>query len=134
MFFKDSLISKHKLPLFLMLIMIFMSFIVPSVLAQPENDSKKYEAPSNSDLALGLEAYFAIVNYNEPTNSWVQINYYYENGSYITMIYGIEITVFPSLSLNYQSGFIQVFDKKGKLCGFGIKIRTKSNLFIFVPA
>ncbi|UCE35896.1 MAG: hypothetical protein JSW00_10030 [Thermoplasmata archaeon] len=131
---RRSLVNKVKVPLLLMLITLLLSFLVPGILAQPDNSEKRDEPPVNSDLALGFDAYFAIVNYNEPHNPWVQVNYYYENGSYITMIYGIERSVLPSLSLNYQSGAVQVFDRKGKLTGLGFKTRTKSNLFVFVPA
>lgn len=118
----------------LILLTILLSFLVPSIMAQPENSSKKYEAPNNADLAINLEAYFAIVNYNEPTNPWVQVNYYYENGSFIRMIFGIESIVFPSLNLNYQYNYVQVFNDKGKLSGYGVRTRSKSNLYIFVPA
>ncbi len=117
----------------LILLTILFSFLVPSIMAQPENPSKKFEAPTNADLTYNLEAYFAIVNYNEPTNPWIQVNYYLENGSYIRMIFGMERVVFPSLNLNYQNNFIQVFDRKGKLNGLGFKSRYKSNLYIFVP-
>ena len=131
---KITLIKKFKVPILLILLTILMSFLVPSILAQPENSSKKYETPTNVNLAYSLEAYFAVMNYNEPTNPWVQVNYYYENGSYIRMIFGMESIVFPSLSLNYQYNFVQVFDDKGKLSGYGIRTRSKSNLYIFVPA
>jgi len=130
---KKTLIKKFKVPILLILLTILMSFLAPSIMAQPENSSKKYEAHTNADLAYNLEAYFAIVNYNEPTNPWVQVNYYYENGSHIRMIFGMDNTVFPSLNLNYQNNFVQVFDRKGKLNGFGFKSRYKSNLYIFVP-
>jgi len=131
---KISLIKKFKAPMLLILLTILLSFLVPSIMAQPENSSKKYEAPNNADLAINLEAYFAIVNYNEPTNPWVQVNYYYENGSFIRMIFGIESIVFPSLNLNYQYNYVQVFNDKGKLSGYGVRTRSKSNLYIFVPA
>lgn len=131
---KKSLINKFKAPMLLILLTILLSFLVPSIMAQPENPSKKYEAPTNADLAYNLEAYFAIMNYNEPTNTWVQVNYYYENGSYIRMIFGMERVVFPSLNLNFQYTYVQVFNDKGKLSGYGIRTRSKSNLYIFVPA
>ena len=117
----------------LMLFTILLSFVVPSVLAQPEDPQKKLDAPVNSDLAYNLEAYFTIVNYNEPANPYVLINYYYENGSQITMIFGMERIVFPSLNLNFQYNYVQVFDNKGKLSGYGVRTRSKSNLYVFVP-
>ncbi len=131
---KESLIKKFKAPMLLILLTILLSFLVPSILAQPQNSSKKYEAPNNTDLPYSLEAYFAIVNYNEPTNPWVQVYYYYDNGSHIRMIFGMDNTVFPSLNLNYQYNVVQVFNDKGKLSGYGIRTRSKSNLYIFVPA
>lgn len=134
MFSKKSLIKKARVPMLLMILTILMSFLVPTLLAEQENTSKKYDSPTNEDFAYNLNMYFTIVNYNDPSNPWVQINYYYENGSFITMIFGMDRTVFPSLNLNYQDNFVQVFDRKGKLCGFGFKTRIKSNLFIFVPA
>jgi hypothetical protein len=133
MFLKKSLMKRVKVPLLLMLLTILVSFLVPTVLAEQVNPSKKDEAPVNADLTYSLDMYFAIVNYNEPTNPWIKINYYYENGSFITMIYGMDRTVFPSLNLNYQDNFVQVFDRKGKMCGFGFKTRYRSNLYIFVP-
>ncbi|UCG68399.1 MAG: hypothetical protein JSV09_11370 [Thermoplasmata archaeon] len=134
MFLRKSLLKRFKVPLLLMLMTILLSFVVPSVLATPENPQKKFEAPVNSDLAYNMEAYFTLVNYNEPTSPWVLVNYYYENGSYIRMIFGVENVVFPSLDLNLQYNIVQVFDNKGKLSGYGFKTRSKSNLFIFVPA
>lgn len=131
---KKSLIKRVRAPLLLMVLTILISFLVPGILAEPVNSSKKYETPANADLAYSLDAYFAIVNYNEPSNPWVQINYYFENGSYIRMIFGMDRSIFPSLNLNYQNNFVQVFDRKGKLCGLGFKTRSKSNLFVFVPA
>ena len=125
--------KRVKVPLLLMLLTILVSFLVPTVLAEQVNPSKKDEAPANADLAYSFNMYFAIVNYNEPTNPWIQVNYYYENGSFITMIYGMDRTVFPSLNLNYQNNFVQVFDGKGKMCGFGFKTRYRSKLYIFVP-
>lgn len=131
---KKSLVKRVRAPLLLMVLTILISFLVPGILAEPVNSSKKYETPANADLAYGLDAYFAVVNYNEPSNPWVQINYYFENGSHIRMIFGMDRSIFPSLNLNYQNNFVQVFDRKGKLCGLGFKTRSKSNLFVFVPA
>jgi hypothetical protein len=133
MFSEKSLIKRARVPMLLVILTILMSFLVPTMLAEQENMSKKFESPANEDLARNLNMYFAIVNYNEPSNPWVQINYYDENGSFITMIFGMDRTVFQSLNLNYQNNFVQVFDRKGKLCGFGYNTRYKSNLYFFIP-
>jgi hypothetical protein len=118
-----------------MLVTILISFLVPSALAEPADPTEKYESEMTSDtyLIYNIDFYFSVVNYNEPANPWVQINYYYENGSYITMIFGVDRTVYPTLNLDYHGNFIQVFDKKGKLSGYGIRTKTKSNLFVYVP-
>lgn len=136
MFSKKSRIKGIKASLWLMFLTILISFLVPSVLAQPDNQSERYESDmaSNMDSAFALDMYFAVVNYNEPSNPYILINYYYDNGSYIRMIFGVDRTVFPSLNLDYQNNYIQVFDKKGKLSGYGIRTKTKSNLFVYVSA
>ena len=81
-----------------------MSFLVPGILAESHNPSKKstLEAHTNADLTYHLELYFTIVTYNEPMNPWVQINYYYENGQHMRIIYGVDGTALPSLNLNYR--------------------------------
>ncbi len=130
---KRSLIKKFKAPMLLILLTILLSFLVPSVFSEPINPSKRNEVPTNGDLAYNLDAYFMVVNYNEPSNPWILVNYYFENGSSIRMVLGIDRMVFPSLNLDYQNNFIQVFDKKGKVCGLGFKTGSKSNLFIYAP-
>ncbi len=133
---KESFLRRAKVPILIMLLTVIMSFLVPTVLAQPDNLSKENlnKTPENGDLFFNLEAFFAVQNYNEPSNPWVLVNYYFENGSYIRMIFGIERSIFPTLNLNYQNNFIQVFDKRGKMCGLGFKSKDKSNLFVYVPA
>lgn len=133
---KESFLKKAKALILIMLLTIIMSFLVPTVLAQPDNLSKENlkEAPVNAELFFNLEAYFAVQNYNEPSNPWVLVNYYFENGSSIRMVFGIDRSVFPTLNLNYQNNYIQVFNKKNKVCGLGFKTKDKSNLFVYVPA
>ncbi len=136
MFSKKSLRKRMRTPLVLMVLTIILSFFVPTVLAQPDNLSKDNlkDAPENADLFFNLEAYFAVQNYNEPSNPWVLVNYYFENGSSIRMVFGIDRSVFPTLNLDYQNNYVQVFDKKGKVCGLGFKTKDKYNLFVYVPA
>jgi hypothetical protein len=133
---KKSFLKKAKAPILIMLFTIIMSFLVPTVLAQPDAISKESlkEAPENADLFFNLEAFFAVQNYNEPSNPWVLVNYYFDNGSSIRMVFGIDRSVFPTLNLDYQNNYIQVFDRKGKVCGLGFKSKDKSNLFVFAPA
>jgi hypothetical protein len=133
---ENQMIKKMKVPLFFMLVTILISFLAPGVLAEPIDPSERYESEMAADANLmhSIDSYFAVVNYNEPSIPWVQINYYYENGSQITMIFGVDRTIYPTLNLDYNGPFIQVFDKKGKISGFGIRMKTKSNLFVFVPA
>jgi len=116
-----------------MVITILLSFIVPSVLAQPTDASRKLDSSSNLEMVYNIDAYFAMVDYNEPSNPYVVMNYYYENGSHIRMVFGIERDLLPSLNLNYQNNVVQVFDKKGKLDGYGIGFKPKSRVFIYVP-
>jgi hypothetical protein len=127
--------GNRKVPLFLMILTILLTFLVPTILAQPVNPSKEGQSdmPAGADLALDFDAYFTVVNYNEPSSPWVLINYYLDNGSSIRMVFGVDNSVYPSLNLNYQNNFIQVFDKKGKVCGMGFQSRSRSNLFVFVP-
>jgi hypothetical protein len=134
MFLKGTL-GKGKVPLFLMIFTILLTFLVPTILAQPANSSKEgqTEMPAGADLSLSFDAYFTVVNYNEPGSPFVLINYYFENGSSIRMVFGVDNSLHPSLNLNYQNNFIQVFDKKGKVCGMGFQSRGRSNLFIYVP-
>jgi len=110
-----------------------MSFIVPMVLAQPTDASRKLDPSSNMELACNIDSYFALVDYNEPSNPYVVLNYYYENGSYIRMVFGIEKDLLPSLNLNHQNNVVQVFDKKGKLDGYGVGFKPKSKVFIYIP-
>jgi hypothetical protein len=132
---KVSFFKKAKAPLLIMILTIILSFLVPTVLAQPDNLPKENlkETPENSNLFFNLEAFFTVQNYNEPSNPWALVNYYFENGSSIRMVFGIDRTVFPTLNLDYQNNYIQVFDKKGKVCGLGLKSKDKSNLFVYVP-
>jgi hypothetical protein len=116
-----------------MVLTILMSFLVPSILAAPENHSKKLEASTNADLFYNLDPGFTIVNFNEPSNPWVLVNYYYDNGSHIRIIFSRDSVFFPSLDMNFQHNIVQVFDNKGKLSGYGVRTRSKSNLFIFHP-
>ena len=131
---KKALKKGIRVPLLLVLFTILIGILVPTVLAQPA-DPRDYssEMPMNADLAYNLDAYFAVVNYNEPMNPWVQINYYYDNGSHIRMVFGIDRTIFPTLNLDFQNNMIQVFDRKGKLSGYGINLKGKTNLYIYVP-
>jgi hypothetical protein len=68
MFSKKSLIKKGRVPMLLMILTILMSFLVPTLLAEQENPSKKYDSPTNEDLTCNLNMYFTIVDYNEPSN------------------------------------------------------------------
>ena len=133
MFSIKSMLKGLRAPMWLMVFAILMSFVVPSVLAQPADAARKLDSSSNAELAYNIEAYFALVDYNEPSNPYIVLNYYYENGSHIRMIFGIEKDVSPSLNLNYQNNVIQVFDKKGKLDGYGVGIKSKSKVFIYIP-
>jgi hypothetical protein len=130
---KIPLLKGKRAPLLLMVLTILFSFLAPTVLAQPDNPSKKFDMQSNQDLAYNLDTYFTMVDYNEPSNPYILINYYFENGSHVRMIFGVDKEVFPTLNLNYQSSLIQVFDNKGKIGGYGIRTRSKSNLFVYVP-
>ncbi len=116
MLLKIQLLRGKKAPLLLMLFTILLSFLAPSVLAQPLDPSKKYDMQANGDFAYDLDTYFGIVDFNEPSNPYVIINYYFENGSHIRMIFGVDRDVFPTLNLNYQNNWIQVFDTKGTCC------------------
>ncbi len=122
-----------RAPLWLMVFTILLSFVVPSVLAQPADASRKLDSSSNMELAYNIKTYFALVDYNEPSNPYVVLNYYYENGSYIRMVFGIDKDIFPSLNLNYQNNVVQVFDKKGKVDGYGVGFKPKSKVFIYIP-
>jgi hypothetical protein len=118
-----------------MVLTILMSFLVPTILAQPVNTSKDFETQNmyNSDLAYDLDAYFSMMNCNDPGNSYVLVNYYFENGSSIRMVFGVDNSIHPSLNLDYENNNIQVFDNKGKITGFGYQSKSKHNLFIYVP-
>ena len=132
---KEPLFKRIRAPMFLMVLTILMTFLVPTILAQPASTSKDYETenPYNSDIMSDMDAYFRMMNCNDPGNSWVMVNYYFENGSSIRMVFGIDRTIHPSLNLNYNSNYIQVFDNKGKITGFGYQSKSKANLFIYVP-
>jgi hypothetical protein len=132
---KEPLFKRIRAPMFLMVLTILLSFLVPTILAQPASPSRDYETNNiyNSDLAYDLDVYFSMMNCNDPGNSWVIVNYYFENGSSVRMVFGLDRTVFPSLNLDYQNNIIQVFDKKGKIDGFGFQSKSRSNLFIYVP-
>ncbi len=133
MFKKKSGIKKYKLPFLLMLFALVMSFIVPTFLAQPTVQQKDNENYSNSDFSYCIDPGFMIVNYNEPSNPWVVVNYYYENGSQIRMVYVVDNTFSPTLDSDYQGNTIEVFDKYGRLSGYGIKTNSKSNIYVYVP-
>ncbi len=132
---KEPLFKRIRAPMFLMVLTILMSFLVPAILAQPVNTSKDYETENlyNSDLAYDLDAYFSMMNCNDPGNSYVLVNYYFENGSSIRMVFGVDESIYPSLNLDYENNNIQVFDNKGKITGFGFQSKSKSNLFVYVP-
>ena len=121
--------------MFLIVLTILMSFLVPTILAQPASTSKDYETEGqyNSDLAYDMDAYFSMMNCNDPGNSWVIVNYYYENGSSIRMVFGVDRIIHPSLNLDYENNNIQVFDNNGKITGFGYQSKSKTNLFVYVP-
>ena len=132
---KEPLFKRIRAPMFLIVLTILMSFLVPTILAQPVNTSKNYETEGqyNSDLTYDMDAYFSMMNCNDPGNSWVIVNYYYENGSSIRMIFGVDRIIHPSLNLDYQNNNIQVFDNNGKITGFGYQSKSKANLFVYVP-
>lgn len=133
---KEPLFKRIRAPMFLMVLTILMSFLVPTILAQPASPSKDYETENiyNSDLIYDLDAYFSMMNCNDPGNSWVVVNYYFKNGSSIRMVFGVDRTIHPSLNLDYENNNIQVFDNKGKITGFGFQSKSRTNLFIYVPA
>lgn len=133
---KKSLRKRMRAPLLIMVLTILLSFLVPTILAQPANTSRdnQNDMPAPSDLSYNLDMYFTVVNYNEPSNPWVLINYYFDNGSSVRMVFGVDRNVFPSLNLDYQNNIIQIFDKKGKISGFGFQSKSRTNLFIYVPA
>ena len=133
MFKKKSGPKKYKLPFLLMLFALVMSFIVPTFLAQPAVQQKDNENYSNSDFSYCIDPNFMIVNYNEPSNPWVVVNYYYENGSHIRMVFVIDNTPSPTINLDYQGNTIEVFDKKGRLSGYGVRTNSKSNVYVYVP-
>lgn len=133
MFNKKSGLKKYKLPFLLMLIALVLSFIVPTLLAEPANSQKDNETYSNSDLKYILDPTFSNVNYNEPHNPWVIVNYYYESGSQISMIFLIDDTSSPTINLDHQSNVIEVFGEKGRLSGYGIKANRESNVYVYVP-
>jgi hypothetical protein len=132
---KEPLFKRIRAPMFLMVLTILMSFLVPTLLAEPANTSRDYETENiyGSDLAYDLDAYFRMMNCNDPGNTWVIINYYFENGSSIRMVFGVHDRIHPSLNLDYQNSNIQVFDNKGKITGFGYQSKSRPNLFIYVP-
>lgn len=128
-----SFLSRYiRAPLWLVIAVILMSFIVPSVLAQPADGSRKLDSSTDMDTAYGIDAFFAIADYNEPSNPYIVLNYYYENGSHIRIVFGIDRDLMPSLSLDYQNNVVQVFDRKGKLDGYGVGFKPKSKVFIYV--
>ncbi len=120
--------------MFLMVLTILMTFLVPTILAQPASTSKDYETNSlyNSDIMSDMDAYFRMMNCNDPGNTWVMVNYYFENGSSIRMVFGVDRTVHPSLNLNYQNNYIRVFDNKGKIMGFGYQSRSLRRIYLFM--
>lgn len=122
-----------KVSLWLMILTILISFIVPSVLAQPVDASRKTDANAGIDLTYDVDSYFALVNYNEPSNPYIVLNYYFENGSHIRMVHGVDIVIFPSLNLDYQNNVVRIFDKNGKLEGYGFGFRPKSRTYVFMP-
>ena len=132
---KEPLFKRIRGPMFLIVLTILMSFLVPAILAEPVNTSKDYDTRDiyNSDLAYDLNAYFSMMNCNDPGNSYVLVNYYFENGSSIRMVFGVDSSLHPSLNLDYENNNIQVFDNKGKISGLGFQSKSKQNLFIYVP-
>ena len=86
----------------------------------------------NKEITETFDEYLILVNYNEPMNPYFIIVYYYNDGSCIRMVHGIESSSLDILELDFESGQIPVLNIENKICGHGIKIKTNSNLFIFV--
>ncbi|MCK5561441.1 MAG: hypothetical protein KAJ51_12635 [Thermoplasmata archaeon] len=124
-----------KASLILMILAIFLSIFVPGVVAEPRGgfENANYEHPIYNDITYNFDEYLTIVNYNEPMNPYVIMNYYYQDGSNVKIIYGVQGTVVASLNLDHQNNLIPVFDAYGNLVGYGVNPKLKSNLFIFVP-
>jgi hypothetical protein len=134
MFLKNLRNRVGKALIIFMLALLSIQFLFPAIYADSFGSDHDYpERDLYSNLDFNFEAYFAVIDYNDINHPWVQIYYYYENGSKIRMIYGIDELSFRNLELNFLRNNIPVFDSSGNIYGYGIKTKYKSNLYVFIP-
>jgi hypothetical protein len=98
----------------------------------PNSVNYPNNSTSNYDLTEIFDEYLILIDYNEPMNPYILMNYYYKDGSCIRMVYGIKSTDLTLLDMDSENKLIPVFDSNNNLNGYGIKTSRSSNLYIFI--
>jgi hypothetical protein len=128
------ILKKFKLNIFIVILSILIVTILPNVVADPDSTPANYSntITLNSDLNEIFDEYLILIDYNEPMNPYILMNYYYHDGSCTRMVYGIKSTNLNYFNLDLEKDLIPVYGDNNKIHGYGVRTKSTRNLFIFV--
>jgi hypothetical protein len=124
---------KFKLRFIIVIITLIFVSIVPSAVGASYSNpnDQSLQDTIDPDMFDIFDEYLILIDYNEPMNPYILMNYYYQDGSCVRLVYGIPTV---NLSLDgqiFDYELIPIFNYQNKIIGWGVKINTRSNLFIF---
>ena len=125
--------NKFKFYIIVSILILFIGAIFPTVVAGSLPESSDYQdplTPFSGPVEIFTE-FLIFIDYNEPMNPYVLMNYYYRDGSCVRMVYGIDATSLSPFDLELQTEVIPVLDMDNNIIGYGVKTKTNSNLFVF---
>jgi hypothetical protein len=125
--------NRCKLKVFIVILTLFVVSFLPSAVngSYPGSNELTKEESIDSDLFDLFDEYLTLINYNEPMNPYILLNYHYKDGSCARLVYGIRIVNLVSDNQNHDSEFIPILNDENNIVGWGLKTNANSNLFLF---